>query len=80
MTEMRYVRKGKCGRCGKCCLGENCEHLRFEGDVAVCGIYGSPERPDKCKLFPEMPPLPFEGCGYWFEDTYEGNRVVRGIL
>ena len=75
----RYQRRGECTRCGKCCLVEDppCPHLEWNGKTAVCKIFGKSERPERCKLFPELPPLPFEGCGYYFEDTWNNNKIVR---
>ena len=59
-------------------MNENCEHFEV-GEPATCKIYDSPDRPLRCKLFPEMPPIPreFEKCGYYFLDTWEDNRVVK---
>ena len=73
----RYDRKGECNRCGDCCVNEDCEHFQF-GEPATCLIHDK-ERPLKCPLFPEMPPIPkeFKNCGYWFEDTWEDNRIVK---
>jgi len=75
--ELRYERKGNCNRCGDCCVNEDCEHFEM-GEPATCLIYGK-ERPLKCTLFPEMPPIPkeFVNCDYWFEDTWEDNRIVK---
>jgi len=75
----RYERKGNCNRCGVCCLNENCEHFEFneEMGIATCKIYGSSNRPLMCLLFPDMPPILFEGCGYYFIDLWEDNREIR---
>ena len=74
---LRYKRQGQCNRCGECCLNENCEHFQM-GNPVTCKIFNSPDRPLKCKLFPEMPPIPkqFKECGYYFLDTWEDNRIV----
>jgi len=71
----RYDRRGKCNRCGWCCQYHNCEKLRFEGDLAVCSIYE--DRPQRCVVFPEAPPILTESCGYYFLDTWEDNRPVK---
>ena len=75
--DRRYIRKGKCNRCGWCCKHENCEYLRLKNGKATCLIHDDPKRSDKCKLFPEMPPILHNGCGYYFLDTWENNRIVR---
>ena len=77
--ELRYKRQGECNRCGQCCVNENCEYLHFDNDITTCLIYDSEDRPERCKLFPEMPPIPkaFSKCSYWFEDTWEDNRIVK---
>ena len=73
----RYIRKGECLRCGWCCIQENCEYLEWDGDTAICKIYNDPDRPEKCKLFPEMPPILNPRCGYWFVDRWDNDRVLR---
>jgi len=70
--ELRYVRKGECVRCGWCCRADGCEHLKIENGMATCMIYA--DRFKRCRLWPEMPPILYEGCGYWFVDTWEDNR------
>lgn len=74
----RYIRKGKCNRCGQCCVNEDCEYLEM-GEIATCLIHNSPDRPNKCKWFPEMPPIPraFKDCGFYFLDTWENNKIVK---
>lgn len=72
----RYDRRGKCVRCGHCCLNENCEHFEIIGDLANCKIIDSLDRPLKCKLFPEMPPILFDTCGYYFLDKWENNKKL----
>lgn len=80
----RYIRKGHCLMCGVCCEKEGpdgtvCEYLS-EPDVLgerVCTIFGKAERPLKCWLFPELPPIPFKNCGFYFVDRYEGGRVIK---
>lgn len=80
-TETRYIRQGNCLRCGWCCLSEDCEHLGWyeqDGEMkAHCLIAKSPERPQRCKLFPQAPPLLNEDCGYFFLDRWEGKRRVK---
>lgn len=81
MNHLRYVRKGKCVRCGQCCINEDCEYLTWEKDeTATCLIFGKEERPLMCSLFPEMPPILLEGCGYYFLDTWEDNKIVKRNL
>lgn len=75
----RYERQGQCDRCGLCCLNEKCEHLVFKGKTASCSIHDDPDRPLKCKLWPELPPIPFEGCGYFFLDLWE-NKIVKRVV
>jgi len=72
--KLRYKRKGKCNRCGECCRNESCEHFE-DGTVAVCKIHNQ-KRPMRCKWFPQAPPIIFSGCGYYFLDTWENNRIV----
>jgi len=73
----RYELKGECKRCGACCLNENCEHFEMVGNLANCKIHDDSDRPLKCKLFPEMPPIMFKTCGFYFVDTWEDNRIVE---
>lgn len=68
---------GKCNRCGKCCVNEDCEHLDCSGTLAICKIYGSQQRPQKCILFPQAPPILISECGYFFKDTWENNKIVK---
>jgi len=77
--ELRYIRQGQCNRCGQCCENEDCEYLEMNEKMATCKIYDSPDRPDRCKWFPEMPPIPrkFDKCSYYFIDTWEENRIVK---
>lgn len=53
----------------------SCEHLDWEGVIAICKIYVS--RPPRCKLFPQAPPILAETCGFYFLDTWENNRIVK---
>jgi len=76
----RYVRAGECLRCGKCCVAEECEHLTTVDGVATCAIHDDPARPLCCVLFPEVPPLPYDGCGFYFLDRWDDNAVVRRHL
>ena len=73
---LRYIRKGQCVRCGKCCLNENCEYLEL-GELSTCKIYNNDKRPDKCRTFPQAPPITIDSCGYYFLDTWENNRIVK---
>ena len=72
----RYKRAGNCKRCGQCCLTVNCDHFEM-GEVATCKIHDSPDKPSDCELFPEAPPIMIKGCGYYFLDIWENNRIVR---
>jgi len=72
--KLRYTRKGKCNRCGWCCIEEKCEHLAWENDIAICKIYKN--RFDRCRWFPQTPPILNKECGYYFLDTFEDNRIV----
>lgn len=73
----RYLRKGSCLQCGWCCLEENCEYLLWDNDKAVCSIYDTDFRPDRCKTFPQAPPILNPACGYYFLDRWENDRVVK---
>jgi hypothetical protein len=77
----RYERRGECKQCGQCCLNEDCPSLSFEDDKAVCLQHptitgGADQREPKCGWFPQAPPILYEECGYWFVDTWEGDRRV----
>ena len=74
----RYVRSGECIRCGQCCTNEDCEHFEM-GEPATCLIHER-ERPLRCAEFPANPPILFEGCGYYFLDTWEDNKIVKRHL
>lgn len=76
----RYERAGECARCGSCCLGENCEYLLVGDEGAICAIHDDPSRPEKCKTYPDNPPLVFEKCGYHFRDLWEDGKIVRRKL
>ena len=73
---LRYELQWECKRCGECCLNEDCEHLEM-GEMATCKIHKSPDRPLKCGYFPDMPPIVFKNCGYYFLDTWEDDRRVE---
>jgi len=79
LVKPRYIRQGKCIRCGWCCAQEDCEHLKMEDDFATCLIHEE-DRPLRCNLYPANPPIIHPGCGYYFLDTYEDNKIVKGIL
>jgi len=79
MIKRRYLRKGQCNRCGWCCKHENCEHLEIKNGIATCLIYKQ-KRELKCTIFPDAPPILHEGCGYWFIDTWEDNKIVKKKL
>ena len=71
----RYIRDGKCNRCGWCCEYHGCDKVIYEDGLAICSIYKN--RPQRCVVFPEAPPILHEGCGYHFLDTYENNKIVK---
>lgn len=71
----RYKRRGQCNRCGWCCEYSNCEYLSKKNGKAICKIYN--DRPLKCILFPQAPPILTETCGFYFLDTWENNRIVK---
>ena len=72
----RYEREGQCNRCGWCCEYHVCDKLsRDENGKAVCTIYE--ERPMRCRVFPEAPPILHEGCGFSFIDKWENNKKVK---
>jgi len=74
----RYKREGFCSQCGDCCIPEDCEHLTYDKtNKAWCKIFGKPERPNKCKWFPQAPPIIFPRCTFYFLDTWENNRKVK---
>jgi len=74
----RYIRKGECRRCGACCLNENCQYLKFTNGKATCLIHNSKYRPNKCKTFPQLPPIIFKTCGYYFIDRIDGRIIKPG--
>lgn len=77
----RYERRGQCNRCGWCCLQEDppCDHLeRMKDGRYRCMIYGEKERPLRCRLFPEMPPILNDKCGYAFWDRWEKRMLGVG--
>jgi len=78
LKKQRYIRMGECIRCGQCCVNEDCEHFEMN-EPATCLIHKK-ERPARCVLFPEMPPILFETCGYYFLDTWEDNKIVKRHL
>lgn len=71
----RYERKGKCNRCGWCCEYHGCKNIIYENGKAICSIYKN--RPQRCIVFPEAPPILTKTCGYYFVDTWENNRIVK---
>jgi len=84
MSKLRYKRQGQCIRCGVCCLTEGkdggpCKYLKLAGGgkQASCLLINHPERPQKCKIFPQAPPILIDTCGYYFLDTWEEDRIVR---
>jgi len=73
--KLRYTLQGECKRCGNCCKNEECEFLKFENNIAVCTIYE--DRFFKCRNWPCVPPIMIKGCGFYFIDTWENNRIVE---
>jgi hypothetical protein len=51
----------------------------MEDSLATCLIHEE-ERPLRCSLYPANPPIIHDGCGYYFLDTYEDNKIVKRIL
>lgn len=74
-VKWRYKKQGECNRCGWCCRYHGCEFVVMEEGKAVCLIYD--DRPNRCKVFPEAPPILHEGCGFYFLDTCEKNKKVK---
>jgi len=74
---VRYVRTGECARCGLCCANEDCEHFTAatETELAICAIFGDPDRPLKCTDWPPSPPIVIEDCEYGFTDTLEDREL-----
>ena len=76
----RYTRHGQCNRCGECCSQEDCEHFGWQGNLAVCVIHDSPDRPEKCRMYPANPPTIFSRCGFYFVDnTNEKHLGVQEV-
>jgi len=77
----RYVRKGKCLHCGMCCkfgAGINpCMHLKKDLDKYVCGLGDG--KPNFCKNYPPDWEHVFEGCGYYFIDTENSDKIMPKI-
>ncbi len=73
----RYIRKGKCIQCGACCQNENCEFLKFDGKKWQCLIHSNSNRPQRCKSFPQVPPIIFKTCGYYFLDKWNNNKIIK---
>ena len=72
----RYKRQGKCNRCGWCCEYHGCPDISYDENYkAICTIYN--KRPKRCIVFPEAPPILYEGCGFYFLDTWENNKKVK---
>jgi hypothetical protein len=71
----RYARQGQCNRCGWCCEYHGCKLVRYEDGKAVCSTYE--ERPPRCVVFPEAPPILNPKCGYYFLDLWDNNRKVK---
>lgn len=74
ITEKRYKLTGACKQCGECCINEQCENLKMENNKAICLIHDN--KPDKCRLFPELPPIIFKNCNYGFIDLWE-NKILK---
>jgi len=75
----RYKRMGKCIRCGACCQNEDCEHFTMlPSGKAYCKIHKSKNRPNKCKWFPQVPPIIFKTCGYYFIDLADRKIIKPG--
>lgn len=75
--EPRYTRKGECIRCGTCCKLEECEHFEEESE-ARCAIHDEADFPERCKLYPSLPPIIFKTCGFSFVDLVDGTELETG--
>jgi len=76
ILKRRYKRQGSCKRCGWCCEYHGCPDVIYdEKGMAICTIYD--DRPDRCRVFPEAPPILHKECGFYFLDTYENNQIVK---
>jgi uncharacterized cysteine cluster protein YcgN (CxxCxxCC family) len=82
MKKRGLVRVGKCHGCGKCCIGgvkiyhckeetieikeiKKIQCIHYDEQSKTCKKYN--ERTAWCSLFPYLPEVQFEGCGYRFE-------------
>jgi len=50
-----------------------------EENLSTCMIYEQ-ERPMRCSIYPDGPPIIHPDCGYYFVDTWEDNKIVKRIL
>lgn len=80
----RYTRQGSCIRCGWCCLQEDppCSYLKYDDEAGhyTCEVFNDPEvRHTRCDLYPDSPPIRYDGCGYYFYDTRESKTVKRTL-
>ena len=79
--KLRYKQGGECNRCGWCCLQEDplCPYLKKEDDdTYTCTVFDDKDkRYVKCFIYPSGPPLQVDTCGYWFEDTWEDNKIIK---
>lgn len=73
----RYLRRGRCSQCGWCCKREGCKDLVFVDSKYFCGLFHSKDRPLRCKLFPEDPPVLNPSCGYFWLDLWNGEKLVK---
>ena len=73
----RYELRGECKRCGACCVQEECEQFSpAKGRKKASCLIHEKGKPEKCLLFPELPPIAFPRCGFYFYDKWE-SRIVK---
>jgi len=93
MRERRCIKRtGKCLQCGKCCEGKVKIYAIKEDTVVqtktsdkLCYYYDKKtktcknynNRPTWCTMFPYVPEVMYEGCGYKFETTIESEKLKK---
>jgi len=79
MTE-RYVRMGSCIKCGVCCKFcsgfKPCKYLD-EAHDNNCRIYTT--KPYACSVYPHDWQHVIEGCGFYYIDTEDNDKVMPKI-
>lgn len=93
LNKRRLVKTGHCLSCGKCCEGnvkvyeiaddtinlmrkQNKPCFYYDEKTKKCKVYN--DRNEWCYLFPYLPEVLFEGCGYGFitKDTDNENNGI----